>query len=165
MAGKPKLKAAFAVLDKRGGPEALQEYLLSGKTIPDLARELGMDRGYLRRNIMKHPDYGRAVTEVMSEVADAHADEAFERLRSLEEKREAEIARALDPKDNSVDVNVALTNQVDMGIAKGYAQQHNFIAASYNKSRYGSGSQQNVTINIGDLHLDALRKAKVIEHE
>ena len=43
MAGKPKLKAAFAVLDKRGGPEALQEYLLAGKTIPDLARELGMD--------------------------------------------------------------------------------------------------------------------------
>ena len=27
MAGKPKLKAAFAVLDKRGGPEALQEEL------------------------------------------------------------------------------------------------------------------------------------------
>ena len=165
MAGKPKLKAAFAVLDKRGGPEALQEYLLSGRTIPDLARELGMDRGYLRKNIMKHPDYSKAVKEVMAEAADAHADEAFERLRALEEKREAEIAKALDPKDKSVDVSVALTNQVDMGIAKGYAQQHNFIAASYNKSRYGSGSQQSVTINIGDLHLDALRKAKVIEHE
>ena len=92
--------------------------------------------------------------------------EARALVRSLtQEKREAEVARALDPKDNSVDVNVALTNQVDMGIAKGYAQQHNFIAASYNKSRYGTGSQQNVTINIGDLHLDALRKAKVIEHE
>ena len=61
--------------------------------------------------------------EVMNEAADAHADEAFERLRSLEEKREAEVAKALDPKDDSVDVSVALTNQIDMGIAKGYAQQ------------------------------------------
>ena len=165
MAGRPKLKAAYAELDRRGGPEALQEYLLSGKTIPDIARELDMDRGYLRRSIMKHPEYSAAVIEVEQQVADAHAEEAFERLRVLEEKRNAEVAKALDPKDDSVDVSVALTNQVDMGIAKGYQSQHNFIAASYNKSRYGSGSQQNVTINIGDLHLDALRKVKVIDHE
>ena len=39
MAGKPKLKAALAALDRRGGPEALQQELLAGKTIPMIAKD------------------------------------------------------------------------------------------------------------------------------
>ena len=45
MAGKPKFKQAIAELDKRGGVEVLQQELLAGKTIPMIAKELGLDRG------------------------------------------------------------------------------------------------------------------------
>ena len=45
MAGKPKFKQAIAELDKRGGVETLQQELLAGKTIPMIAKELGLDRG------------------------------------------------------------------------------------------------------------------------
>ena len=74
------------------------------------------------------------------------------------------VDEALNGK-NSRDISEANVNQVDIGIAKGLAQQHNFIASSLNKNRYGSGNQQNIQINIGDLHLDALRKMKVVDHE
>ena len=165
MAGKPKLKAALAALDSRGGPEALQQELLSGKTIPMIAKELGLDRGYLQRNLMKNEEYGRAIKEIEAEIADVQAALALQELVELKEERADEKAAARDPKNEAIDKNLQYVSQVDIGIAKGLAHQRNFIAASFNKARYGSGNQQNIQINIGDLHLDALRKAKVIDHE
>tara|TARA_Y100001937_G_C7029292_1_gene289320 strand:- start:120 stop:608 length:489 start_codon:yes stop_codon:yes gene_type:complete len=162
MAGKPKLKKALSELDRRGGVEALQKELLAGKTIPMIAKELNLDRGYFRRNLMKDEKYGNAIREIEHQVADAHADAAFDMLNDIRERRELEVKEALN---GDRDVSEGNVNQVDIGIAKGLAQQHNFIASSLNKNRYGTGSQQNIQINIGDLHLDALRKMKVVDHE
>ena len=162
MAGKPKLKQALSELDRRGGVEALQKELLAGKTIPMIAKELNLDRGYFRRNLMKDEKYGNAIREIEHLVADAHADAAFDMLNDIRDRRELEVKEALNGDRDVAEGNV---NQVDIGIAKGLAQQHNFIASSLNKNRYGSGSQQNIQINIGDLHLDALRKMKVVDHE
>ncbi len=162
MAGKPKLKQALSELDRRGGVEALQRELLAGKTIPMIAKELNLDRGYFRRNLMKDEKYGNAIREIEHQVADAHADAAFDMLNDIRERRELEVKEALN---GDRDVSEGNVNQVDIGIAKGLAQQHNFIASSLNKNRYGTGSQQNIQINIGDLHLDALRKMKVVDHE
>ena len=162
MAGKPKLKKALSELDRRGGVEALQKELLAGKTIPMIAKELNLDRGYFRRNLMKDEKYGNAIREIEHLVADAHADAAFDMLNDIRDRRELEVKEALNGDRDVAEGNV---NQVDIGIAKGLAQQHNFIASSLNKNRYGGGSQQNIQINIGDLHLDALRKMKVIDHE
>ena len=162
MAGKPKLKKALSELDRRGGVEALQKELLAGKTIPMIAKELNLDRGYFRRNVMKDEKYGNAIREIEHQVADAHADAAFDMLNDIRERRELEVKEALNGDRDVAEGNV---NQVDIGIAKGLAQQHNFIASSLNKNRYGTGSQQNIQINIGDLHLDALRKMKVVDHE
>ena len=162
MAGKPKLKQALFELDRRGGVEALQKELLAGKTIPMIAKELNLDRGYFRRNLMKNEKYGNAIREIEHQVADAHADAAFDMLNDIRERRELEVKEALN---GDRDVSEGNVNQVDIGIAKGLAQQHNFIASSLNKNRYGTGSQQNIQINIGDLHLDALRKMKVVDHE
>jgi len=162
MAGKPKLKKALSELDRRGGVEALQKELLAGKTIPMIAKELNLDRGYFRRNLMKDEKYGNAIREIEHLVADAHADAAFDMLNDIRDRRELEVKEALNGDRDVAEGNV---NQVDIGIAKGLAQQHNFIASSLNKNRYGTGSQQNIQINIGDLHLDALRKMKVVDHE
>ena len=162
MAGKPKLKKALSELDRRGGVEALQKELLAGKTIPMIAKDLNLDRGYFRRNLMKDEKYGNAIREIEHQVADAHADAAFDMLNDIRERRELEVKEALN---GDRDVSEGNVNQVDIGIAKGLAQQHNFIASSLNKNRYGTGSQQNIQINIGDLHLDALRKMKVVDHE
>lgn len=164
MAGKPKLKAAFAALEARGGVEQFKQDLLSGKTIPTIAKELGIDKGYLRKNLLKHEVYSAALAEIADAMADAHADAAFEMFQELKDRREVEIKQA-QANDGTRDVSEGNVSQVDIGIARNLATQHNFIAASYNKSRYGTGPQANVTINIGDLHLDALRKVKVVENE
>ena len=162
MAGKPKLRKALSELDRRGGVEALQKELLAGKTIPMIAKELNLDRGYFRRNLMKDEKYGNAIREIEHLIADAHADAAFDMLNDIRDRRELEVKEALN---GDRDVSEGNVNQIDIGIAKGLAQQHNFIASSLNKNRYGGGSQQNIQINIGDLHLDALRKMKVVDHE
>jgi len=162
MAGKPKLRAAFTALDKRGGPDKLQEELLSGKTLKMIANELGLDSGYLRKNIIKHELYGPAIREVEHAIADAHAEAALDLLQQLETRRANERNQA---DSGNADAETGRVSQVDVALAKGLASQRNFIAAAYNKAKYGTGSQQNVTINIGDMHLDALRKIKVIDHE
>jgi len=43
--------------------------------------------------------------------------------------------------------------------------QHNLAAQAWNPEKYGNRANQQININIGDLHLDALRKMKVVEHE
>ena len=35
------------------------------------------------------------------------------------------------------------------------------LAAGWNRDRYGSGPKTEITLNLGDLHLDALRKISV----
>lgn len=162
MAGKPMKRKALAALDSRGGPEALQEALLAGKTIPQLAREIGLDRGYLRRLLMKDERYAPAIKEVEHLVADAHAEASFEYLDEVHKRRQGEVSEA---KDGIRDASEANVSQIDLGIAKGYASQHNIMAMAYNRQKYGNAGQQNVQINIGDLHLDALRKMKVVQGE
>jgi len=165
MAGRPKKKAAFAALDRRGGPVALQQELLAGKTIPMIAKELGIDRGYFQRCLMKDEDYAKAIAEVDVQVADMQAQLALQEFLDLKEERAEERAAARDPDNDEVDKNMQYVSQVDIGLAKGVSNQRNFIASSLHRARYGSGNQQNIQVNIGELHLDALRRAKVIEHE
>jgi hypothetical protein len=54
---------------------------------------------------------------------------------------------------------------VDIGLAKMLVGQRNLAASNWNPERYGGKNQQQININIGDFHLDALRKVKVIDHE
>lgn len=162
MAGRPKLRAAFAALEQRGGVEGIVQELMAGKTIAMIAKELKLDRGYLRKNLMEHPEYGPAIQAAEKYAADAHADAALEELHEVKERRLAEIKAA---QEGDADASLALVSQIDIGLARGLANQRNFKAAALNRAKYGTGGQQNVTINIGDMHLDALRKIKVIDHE
>ena len=59
-----------------------------------IAKELNLDRGYFRRNLMKDEKYGNAVREIEHLVADAHADAAFDMLNDI---REGESLRLKKP--------------------------------------------------------------------
>ena len=63
------------------------------------------------------------------------------------------------------DISEANVSQVDLGLLKQKVGQHNLAAQAWNQERYGGRANQQININIGDLHLDALRKMKVVEHE
>lgn len=170
MAGRPKRKAALATIETRGGVDYLTEYLLSGGTVTQLAGELGLHRGYLHRLLKDHPEFSKALEQARLEAADAHAEAGFEIMRRLRAERKEERANA---KKGS---RAAELSALDVSIAKEEAAQHRFIAQSWNQQRYGSQhAQTHVTVNLGDMHLDALKKmktvrdtvrdAKVIEHD
>jgi hypothetical protein len=170
MAGRPKRKAALATIENNGGVQYLTEFLLSGGTVTQLAVELKLDRGYLHRILKDHPDFSAALEAARAEAADAHAEAGFEIMRRLrnERKHERELA--------APGTRASELSALDVSIAKEEAAQHRFIAQSWNQQRYGSqNNQTHVTVNLGDMHLDALKKmktvrdsvrdAKVIDHD
>ncbi len=158
MPGRPKRRAAIAKVEALGGATYLEEYLLSGGTITGLARELDLDRGFLQRLVNNHDDYKRAMEAAREQGADAHAEAGFEIMRRLREERKAERKNA-DPNSKTSDLSA-----LDVSIAKEEAAQHRFIAEAWNRSRYGNtANQTQITVNLGDMHLDALRKAKLVQ--
>jgi hypothetical protein len=167
MAGRPKKRKALAEIDKRGGEDYLKQYLLSGGTILKLARELDLDRGYLHQLLTKHETFGRAIEAVREDAADAHAEMGNEVMRRLREERKNERNNA-DPGSKQAEISA-----LDVSIAREEVAQHRFIASAWNQKRYGArANQTSVTLNLGDMHLDALRKTKlvhdttkVIDHE
>jgi hypothetical protein len=164
MAGRPLAKKTLNELQSRGGPDYLEEWLLEGKSLRALAADLDISEGYFRKLILRTDDLARAVDNARRAAADAHFDAAFEEIQQVSERRQREIMEALNG-ENGRDISEANVNQVDLGLLKQKVGQHNLAAQSWNQERYGNKGSNNVQINVGSLHLDALRKLKVIDHE
>lgn len=141
MAGKALRKRVFADIETRGGVEYLQEYIAEGGTVLDLANELGCSRTYLSRHLNADPAYKSALDDARRESADKLADEALH------------IADALADADGVTREQIA--------IAKERIDVRKWLATVNHPDRY----QQNkagpsITLNINQLHLDALRKTR-----
>ena len=141
MAGKALRKRVFAEIETRGGAEYLQDYIAEGGTVLDLANELGCSRTYLSRHLNAHPEYKAALDDARRESADKLADEALG------------IADALadDPE----------VTREQIAVAKERIDVRKWLATVNHPDRY----QQNkagptITLNINQLHLDALRKTR-----
>ena len=162
MAGKPLAKKTLSELSRRGGAEYLREWLLEGKSLRDLAADLDVSWGYFYNLLLKNEDYTRTIDAARKDAADAHFEAGFEAISDLSHRRQREVMEALS---GERDVSEANVSQIDLGLLKQKVGQHNLAAQAYNPERYGTRNQQNVQINIGDLHLDALRKMKVVQGE
>ena len=149
MAGKPLKRQMFATLDalsKESGltpAEYVHDFIANGGTMTALAEKLGMKRPYASRELNAHPEIRKALdaakvlsAEAIIEDASTMADELAAKLDNGEEVRNERIA--------------VLREQI--GIRK-------FRAAANNPERFGK-QNSNITINLGDLHLDALRKTR-----
>lgn len=160
MAGRPKRRRIIAEIEKRGSADYLKDYLLSGGTILRLAKELDCDRGYLHRLLTSHEEFNTAIEAVREQAADAHAELGGEVMRRLREDRKNERLNA-DPGSKQSEISA-----IDVSIAREEVAQHRFIAQAWNQNRYGTrANQTQVTLSLGDMHLDALRKVKVIRDD
>ena len=158
MAGRPMKRKVLAELEQRGGKQYFQEYILSGGTLSKLAKDLDISRGYLYTLLTKHEVYSKALDEVREDAADAHAEAGFEIMKRLRSDRKLEREQA-DPGSKTAEISA-----IDVAIAKEEVAKHRFIAQSWNQNRYGSkANQTQVTLSVGDMHLDALRKMKVVQ--
>lgn len=137
MAGKQLKKKILADVAKSGGADHVYEVVASGKTITAWAREQwDCSRAYLSKTLRSVPEYAAALDRALPEAADAMMEDGLARVDGLDEKSsQAKIA--------------AVREQINMRKA---------LAAGWNRDRYGSGPRAEITLNLGDLHLDALRK-------
>ena len=141
MAGRALRRKIFAEIAARGGAEYLQEYVAEGGTVLDLAEELGCSRTYLSRHLNADEGYKAALDDARREHADRLADEALKIADSLADP-------ALPP-----------ATRDGIAIAKERIDVRKWLASVNHPDRY----QQNkngpvITLNISQLHLDALRK-------
>ena len=141
MAGRALKRRLLAEIADRGGPEYVREYIATGGTILDLANELGCSRTYLSRHLNANDEYRPVIEEARREQADTLAEEALQ------------IADALADADEITRERIA--------VAKERIDVRKWLATVNNPDRY----QQNkngptVTININQLHLDALKKRR-----
>lgn len=143
MAGKALKKRLFAEIEARGGADWLREFVAEGGTVKALADEMGCSRTYLSRHLNAHEGYAAALNEARVEFADRLAEETLE------------IA------DGMLDRQIT---REEIQIAKERIDVRKWLA-SVNSSRYqpNKSGSTSVTLNIGTLHLDALRKSRVID--
>ena len=136
MAGKALRKRILTEVASNGGADWLFDQIASGVTVAELARQYGCTRSYVSRSLNSVPEYAAALTKARGEAADALVEQGLEMVDGLS--------------GESSPTEIAATREK--------VQWRKFMAGSMNQERYGTRPQSNVTLSIGDLHLDALRK-------
>ena len=142
MAGRALKKRLLAEIEQRGGPDYVGEYIATGGTILDLANELGCSRTYLSRHLNANEDYRPVIEQARREQADTLAEEALGIADGLSED---------------------VRTKEEIAIAKERIDVRKWLATVNNPDRYQTNKPQaSVTININQLHLEALKKRNAL---
>ena len=136
MAGKALKKRILTDVAANGGADWLFDQIASGVTVAEIARQYGCTRSYVSRALHTVPEYKAALEGAREEAADALVEQGLEMVDELSG-------------DSSSNEIAATREKVNF---------RKFMAGSMNQNKYGTRPQNNVTISIGDMHLDALRK-------
>jgi len=136
MAGKALRKRILTEVASNGGADWLFDQIASGVTVADLARQYGCTRSYVSRSLNSVPEYAAALAKARGEAADALVEQGLEMVDGLS----------------------GASSPTEIAATREKVQWRKFMAGSMNQDRYGTRPQNNVTLSIGDLHLDALRK-------
>lgn len=136
MAGKALKKRILTDVASNGGADWLYDQIASGVTVAEIARQYGCTRSYASRALHTVPEYKVALEGAREEAADALVEQGLEMVDELSG-------------DSSSNEIAATREKVNF---------RKFMAGSLNQNKYGTRPQSNVTISIGDMHLDALRK-------
>ncbi len=136
MAGKALQKRILSDITKQGGADHLFEYFSSGGTMAQLATHYECSRGYISRSLNAVTEYSAVISKSRQEAAHALVEQGLEMV---------------DPLDGG-------SSTQEIAATREKVQWRKFMAGSMNQDRYGTRPQNSVTLSIGDLHLDALRK-------
>lgn len=144
MAGTPKFQLLCKAIEECGGEEYIWERVADGDSMKTIAQSLGFSRGLLYKWINRDKERRRAKLKEARELsADAHAEDAGEVLDDLSEQ----------PGVTSAEVQ----------LANARANYRKWLAGVRNREEYGERQQAGITVNVGSLHLDALRAAGSME--
>jgi transcriptional regulator with XRE-family HTH domain len=130
MPGRPKTRAAFALIEKSGGEHLILNRVAEGTTLKQLAEELGISRPMLSA-WCNHPTRQDAYTRARRAAADAYMDEGLEIL----DKAQPE----------------------DVHVARARSDFRKYLAARLNPSAWSEKPSTELTIDLGALHLAAVK--------
>ncbi len=136
MAGRALKKKILAEIADNGGADYLFDQIASGVTVAKIAERYGCTRAYISRAINSVPEYKDAMERARVEAADALVEQGLDMVDALDGGSTANEISATREKVN----------------------YRKFMAGSFNQNRYGTRPQSNVTVSLGDMHLDALKK-------
>ena len=117
-----------------GGPERIVERVASGETLAAIAQELDTSREQLSQYMNSDEQRAAALRSARARAADALVDQTVA------------IADAATPADAQV--------------ARLKIDVRQWAASRWNRAEYGQDRGPAVAINIGSLHLDALRQVR-----
>jgi hypothetical protein len=152
MSGRPVLRALAAWIEEAGGDLWVFDQIADGVPVGKVAEQITLKgHGGISRPLLyqwrdmqgEDSERRRGWAAAMKDAAHAHAEKAGEVWDTLPE----------DP----------TTGQVQR--ARGQSEYRRWLAGHRNREDYGEGVKAGVVVNIGSLHLDALRQAGHIARE
>jgi hypothetical protein len=137
MPGNKFEEQMMAKVETLGGPEFVLDFIGDGGTVTSLCEVVGCSRSFLSRILNKRPEYRAALEEGRRLQADSFAEDSL----------------------GIVDGMAASGNfrSEDVQLAKERVSVRKWMAALNNPDKYAP-KEKGVTINVGNLHLDALKK-------
>jgi transposase-like protein len=139
MPGRPQLKALTKQIENLGGGDYIFARIADGDSIAQIARDLEVSRQQIYRWADAVPERRDQMKMAVQMSADALAESAGEVLDSL--------------------VGADSLSSADVSLASHRAQYRRWLAGVRNRDVYGDSSGPTVQINVGSMHLDALRMA------
>lgn len=133
MAGRPKYNADMVLLDQLGQDPVL-ERLEAGKSLTTICRELAVSKRALNDWLDK-PEHAGLASRARARAADQLAAEVLE------------IADSAAPEE--------------VNLARLRTDVRKWVAAKWNPAAYGEQRGPSVVINVGDLHLRALKQTPI----
>lgn len=145
MAGRPGLRKLAAEIEKRGGEEWIFGEFIGGRSIGEIMRELGFSRTYFYAWMKEGSEEQRAARA-----------EAYHQAKIL--SAEAHVEQAGEILDDLAEQGGVTPAEVQIAIARSKFRQW---LAGKRDGQYSDqkGAGMSLTINVGQLHLDALRQA------
>lgn len=137
MSGKKFEAEMMAKVEALGGCDFVLDFVGDGGTVTKLSEIVGCSRSFLSRILNKRPEYRAALEEGRRLQADAFAEDS---MRIVDGMAESGGFRS-----------------EDVQLAKERVSVRKWMAALNNPDKYAP-KDKGVTINVGSLHLDALRK-------
>ena len=136
MAGRPKRSADLQVLAEQPAVGArVIEMLGEGKQLARICEATGLSKAALMEWLEETPERAAMASRARARAATVLVDEAIEIADEVDAEHPGEINKA----------------KIRIGVRQ-------WVAERWNRQAYGAPSAQaNVTINLGSVHLDALR--------
>ena len=133
MAGRAIRTKMIKAIENAGGDEALLELIASGRSIAALAEDIGTTRPMLSTYLNRDADAVERLARARETAAHTYAEEA-------------------------VTISDQAVQGVDDKVAKLRASTRQWLASRLNRAAYGDSPTVQIGINVGQLHLDALRR-------